>query len=290
MELQLLAEDQVDYSPTVRGRRLIREIERLRRGTGLSMEAAAQQLGWSTSKLYRLENGRSRITTDDLADMLELYSVRSPEREALIQLGRDARRRGWWTAYSDVFTGNYISMEAEAASIRINGHLMPGIFQIPGYAREMIRRTRPAISAEDAERRVAARAARQDALFSRDQPPQVHVILDEAVVYRQVGGPAMTNQQLTALAEAATRPNITIQLLPFTAGANAGMDGHFVILAFPDCEDPPVAYVEGLMGDVYVEAGEEVDRFALAWTHLVTQALTPDESAAMIRTLAKENQ
>lgn len=280
----------MDYSPTVRGRRLIREIERLRRSTGLSMEAAAQRLGWSTSKLYRLENGRSRITTDDLADMLDLYGVRSPGREALIQLGRDARRRGWWTAYSDVFTGSYISMEAEAASIRINAHLMPGIFQIPGYAREMIKRTRPAISAEDAERRVAARAARQDALFSREHPPEVHVILDEAVLHRQVGGPAVTIQQLTALAGAATWPNIILQVLPFAAGANAGMDGHFVILAFPDSEDPPVAYVEGLMGDVYVEAGEEVDRFALAWTHLVTQALSPDESAAMIGTLAKEDQ
>ena len=157
----------MEYSPTVRGRRLIREIERLRHGSGLSMEAAAQRLGWSTSKLYRLENGRSRITTDDLADMLDLYGVRSPQREALIQLGRDARRRGWWTAYSDVFTGSYIAMEAEAASIRINAHLVPGIFQTPGYAHEMIRRTRPAISAEDAERRVAARTARQDALFSR---------------------------------------------------------------------------------------------------------------------------
>ena len=273
----------MEYSPTVRGRRLIREIERLRHGSGLSMETAAQRLGWSTSKLYRLENGRSRITTDDLADMLDLYGIRSPQREALIQLGRDARRRGWWTAYSDVFTGSYIAMEAEAASIRINAHLVPGIFQTPGYAHEMIRRTRPAISAGDAERRVAARTARQDALFGRPQPPQIHVILDEAVLYRQVGGPAVTRQQLTALAEIATWPNVTVQVLPFTAGANAGMDGHFVILAFPDPEDPPVAYVEGLMGDVYVEAAEEVDRFTLAWTHLVTQALDPAESAAMIQ-------
>jgi transcriptional regulator with XRE-family HTH domain len=275
----------VEYSPTVRGRRLIREIERLRHGSGLSMDAAAQRLGWSTSKLYRLENGRSRITTDDLADMLDLYGVRSPQREALIQLGRDARRRGWWTAFSDVFTGSYIAMEAEAASIRINAHLVPGIFQTPGYAHEMIRRTRPAIGAEDAERRVAARTARQDALASRPQPPQIHVILDEAVLHRQVGGPAVTCQQLAALAETTTWPNVTLQVIPFTAGANAGMDGHFVILAFPDPEDPPVAYVEGLMGDVYVEAAEEVDRFTLAWTHLVTQALHPAGSAAMIRTL-----
>ena len=280
----------MEYSPTVRGRRLIREIERLRHGSGLSMEAAAQRLGWSTSKMYRLENGRSRITTDDLEDMLDLYGVRSPRREALIQLGRDARRRGWWTAYADIFTGSYISMEAEAASIRINAHVVPGIFQTPGYAYEVIRRTGPTISAEDAERRVAARTARQDALFSKADPPEIHVVLDEALLHRQVGGPAVTRQQLTALAETATWPNVTLQVLPFTAGANAGMDGHFVLLAFPDPEDPPVAYVEGLMGDVYVEAGEEVDRFTLAWTHLVTQALDPAESARMIRTLAKEQQ
>lgn len=278
----------MDYSPTVRGRRLIREIERLRHDSGLSMEAAAKQLGWSTSKLYRLENGRSRISTDDLEDMLDLYGVRSPQREALVQLGRDARRRGWWTAYTDIFTGSFISMEAESASIRINAHVVPGIFQTPAYAHEVVRRTRPAVTTEDAERRVAARIARQEALFGRKEPPEVHVIFDEAVLRRQVGGPAVMLPQLTTLAEAADRPNVIIQVLPLRGGANAGMDGHFVILAFPDAEDPPVAYVEGLMGDVYVEAAEEVDRFSLAWTYLVTQALDPAESAAMIRSIAKE--
>lgn len=280
----------MEYTPTVRGRRLIREIVRVRKASGLSMETAARRLGWSGSKMYRLENGRSRISTDDLQDMLDLYGVRSPQREALIRLGRDARKRGWWTGYSDVFTGSYISMEAESASIRINAHLMPGIFQVPGYAHEMIRRTRPAISTEDAERRVTARTARQDALFGKEDPPEVHVIVEESVLHRQVGGPAVMRQQFTALTEMAAWPNITLQVLPFTAGANAGMEGHFVILAFPDPQDPPVAYVEGLMGDVYVEAGEEVDKFSLAWTHLVTQAADPDQSAAMIRTLAKENQ
>ena len=88
----------MDYSPTVRGRRLIREIVRLRTDGGLSMEVAASRPDWSKSKLYRIEAGRTRISTDDLEDMLDLYGVRSQEREALIQLGRDARKRGWWTA------------------------------------------------------------------------------------------------------------------------------------------------------------------------------------------------
>jgi hypothetical protein len=278
----------MEYSPTVRGRRLIREVERLRHDSGLSMEATAKQLGWSTSKLYRLENGRSRIGTDDLEDMLDLYGIRSPRREALIQLGRDARRRGWWTAYGDIFTGSFIAMEAEASSIRINAHVVPGILQTPAYAHEMITRTRPAITAEDAHRRVTARTARQDALFSRPQPPQVHVIVDEAALRRQVGGPPVMVPQLAGLAEAADRPEVVMQVIPFMAGATAGMDGHFVILAFPDPEDPPVAYVEGLMGDVYVEAADDVDRFSLAWTALATQALDPAESAAMIHSIAKE--
>jgi len=278
----------VEYSPTVRGRRLIREIERLRHDSGLSMEAAAKRLGWSTSKMYRLENGRSRITTDDLQDMLDLYGVRAPQREALIQLGRDARKRGWWTAYADIFTGSYMSMEAEASTIRVNAYMVPGILQIPGYAREVITRTRPAITTEDADRRLAARVARQEALFSQDDPPEIHVVLDEAVLHRQVGGPASFRSQLAALAEAATRPNVILQVLPFAVGANAGMDGKFTLLAFPEPSDPPIAYVEGLMGDVYVEASDEVDQFSLAWTHLVAQALDPAESAVMISTLAKE--
>jgi hypothetical protein len=252
------------------------------------MEVAVQRLGWSTSKLHRLENGRSRISTDDLEDLLELYGVRSPQREALIQLGRDARKRGWWTKYADVFTGSYMSMESEAAGIRVNAHVVPGIFQTADYAREVVTRTRPAITAEDAERRVAARIARQEALFSRADPPEIHVVLDEAVLHRQVGGPAVTRGQLTALIEAGARPDVTIRVLPFAAGANAGMDGKFALLAFPHPDDPPVAYVEGLMGDVYVEAGEEVGRFSLAWTHLVTQALSPADSAGMISALAKE--
>jgi len=278
----------VEYSPTVRGRRLIREVIRLRLDAGFSMETAAQRLGWSKSKLYRLEAGRTRITTDDLADMLDLYAVRSPEREALIQLGRDARKRGWWTAYSDVFTGSYIALEAEAAVIQINANVIPGILQTPAYAREMITRTRPSLKPAESERTVVARAARQDAIFSRENPPLIHVVLDEAAVRRQVGGPQVTSEQLEILSEAAARPQITLQILPFAAGAHAGLDGRFTILSFPSIEDPPVAYVEGLMGDVYLETGTELEVYNLAWTHLAQQAMDPDPSADMIARLAQE--
>lgn len=280
----------MDYSPTVRGRRLMRELTRLRQAQGLSLETAAQRLDFSKSKLYRLENGRSRITLDDLEDMLDLYAVRSPQRDALVQLGRDARKRGWWTAYSDVFTGSYVGLESEAATIQVNAHLVPGFLQTEDYARAVIAATRPTMNAEDTERRVRARAVRQHALFSKGNPPDMHVVLGEAALRRQIGGPEVITAQLVALGDIATRPCLTLQVLPFATGAHAGIEGEFVILTFPEPEDTPVAYVEGLMGDIYLESEHELDVFNLAWSHLIERALSPGQSVAVIQEIAKEIQ
>jgi transcriptional regulator with XRE-family HTH domain len=275
----------MEQSPTVRGRRLCRELKRLREATGLSIEEAARRLDFSKSKLSRIENGRSRVITDDLEDMLDLYDVRSPQREALIQLGRDARRRGWWTKYSDVFTGSYVGLESEAAKIRVNAHLVPGFLQTEDYARSIITSTRPTLDSEEVERRVAARAARREALLGRTDPPEIHVVLDESAVRRHVGGTEAMRQQLAALIEAGKRPNITLQVLPFTAGGHTGVEGEFVVLVFPDPEDAPVAYVEGLMGDVYLESDSELDMFNLAWDHILQDALDPKQSSAFLEEL-----
>ena len=279
----------VDHSPTVRGRRLVRELKRLREASGMGPDEVAQRLEFSKSKLYRIENGKARIDHDDLEDMLDLFDVRSPDRDALVALGRDSRRRGWWTTYKDVFTGSFVGLESEAASIQVHSQIMPGIFQTADYARAVITETRPVLDADEVERRVAARTARQDAILGRDNPPEIHVVIDEAALHRQVGGADVMTQQLAALAKASTQPSVTLQVLPFAAGAHAGLEGYFVILAFPDPEDPPVAYAEGLFGDLYLESKEELDRYSLAWTHLLQKALSPAESTAMITELVKEN-
>jgi transcriptional regulator with XRE-family HTH domain len=278
----------MDQSPTVRGRRLIRELKRLREASGITPDEAAARLDFSRSKIYRLENGKSRIDADDLEDMLDLYSVTSPERDSLIQLGKEARRRGWWTRYKDVFSGSYVVLESEASDIRRCASLVPGIFQTEDYARAVITATGPWLTREEIERRVAARLTRQTALFSGTRLPRMHVVLDESVLRRQVGGPDITRRQMAALATAAQRLEITIQVLPFTAGACAGIDGDFVILDFPDPEDLSVVYVEGLFGDLYLESKGETDRYVLAWEHLAEQALNPAASLAMIADLAED--
>jgi hypothetical protein len=229
------------------------------------------------------------VDADDLEDMLDLYGVRSPERDALIQLGRDSRRRGWWTSYKDVFTGSYVGLESEAARIQMTSHIVPGIFQTADYARAVFTETRPALDAAEADRRVAARIARQRAVLGRDNPPEIHIVLDEAALRRAVGGKVVMVEQLVALAKAGTQPGVTLQVIPFSAGASAAIEGDFVILTFPDPEDPPVAYVEGLFGDLYLESEEELDRYRLAWAYLLVKALGPAESATMIRELVEES-
>lgn len=278
----------MDHSPTVRGRRLMRELKRLREQAGISPDEAASRLDFSKSKLYRIENGRSRVDADDLEDMLDLYDVRSPDRDALIKLGRESRRRGWWTRYKDVFTGSYVALESEASAIRINAHLVPGFLQTPSYAREVIQATGPWLDNPDTERRVAARTARRDSLLSRTDPPEIHVILDESVIRRQVGGAEAHAEQLRELAAAAERPFITLQVMPFAKGVAPGMEGEFVILSFPDPEDAPVAYAEGMFGDVYLESKEEVARFETVWANQADKALDPTDSAALIRKAAEE--
>lgn len=282
--------ERMDRSPTVRGRRLTRELKRLREASGLSPDEAAQRLDFSKSKLYRIENGKARVDHDDLEDMLDLYDVRSPDRDALLALGRDSRRRGWWTTYKDVFTGSYVGLESESATIQVFSHIVPGIFQTDSYARAVITGTRPALDATEAERRVEARIARQKAVLGRDTPPQIHAVLDEAALRRAIGGRGVQAGQLAALAKATAQPGITIQVMPFTAGTHAALEGDFVILAFPDGQDPPVVYAEGLFGDLYLESKEELDRYTLAWAHVLSKAASPEESTAMISELARELQ
>jgi len=266
----------------------MRELKRLREAGGLTPDEAAVRLDFSRSKIYRLETGKSRVDADDLEDMLDLYEVASPERDALIQLGKEARRRGWWTRYKDVFSGSYVVLESEASSIRRCASLIPGIFQTPDYARAVIAATGPWLSAEEIGRRVAARAARQQALLSAADAAHMHVVLDESALRRQVGGSDIMRQQIASLASAARRPDVVVQVMPFTAGACAGMAGDFVILDFPEREDPSVVYAEGLFGDLYLESKGETDRYILAWTQMSEQALDPAASAAMIADLAKD--
>jgi transcriptional regulator with XRE-family HTH domain len=280
-----------DLILTVRARRLLKEVKRLRNEAGLKVLRAAKQLGIGESTLWRMENGHSRLTMEVLVAMLDLYGVPTPEREAMERLGIDSVRRGWWAPYADVFSGSYVALETDASQIRVNAFVIPGFFQTEEYARAAIANTGLELEAAEVERRKAARLARQQALFEdRDKPPAIHLLLDESVVHRQVGGPAAMRGQLERIAEVAARQTVTIQITPFTAGIHAGIDGEFVIIDFPDPQDDPFVYEEGLGGDLYLEDSKSLARYSLAFDRVKDVALTPERSVDLINRLAKEQE
>jgi transcriptional regulator with XRE-family HTH domain len=272
---------------TMRQRRLGRELRGLRESAGLSQQQAIGRLGWSRAKLDRIESGVTTPKEVDLGAALDLYGADSDQRARLMQLRRDARQRGWWTAYNDVFSGSYIPLESEATFLRTwQTDLIPGLLQTEDYAREVVSAIR-GDGDESIERRVQARMARRT-LLGGDKAPRFHAILSEAVLRQEVGGARVMSRQLSYLWDAARRPNITIQVMPFEAGAHPGMEGSFVLLGFEDEADQDIPYMEGPGGDLYLEAADQTARINLIWDRIRSKALTSDQSSAMLAELAKE--
>jgi transcriptional regulator with XRE-family HTH domain len=275
-------------SPTIRRRRLGAELRRRREAARVTIEAVADRLECSASKISRIETGHTTATPRDVRDMLEIYGVVGAEADELVQISREARQKGWWHPYSTVLTGAYVGLEAAANSVRAyEQQVVPGLLQNEDYAKAMIRAARPDISADEVERRVRVRLGRQS-LLTQEDPIDLWVVLDEAVVSRPVGGDAVMRAQLERLVEAAALPNVTLQVLPFEAGAHAGMDGTFAILDFPEPGDPDVVFAENATGGLFLEKNDELRKYIFIFDHIRAAAYGPEESVALLAKLAEE--
>jgi transcriptional regulator with XRE-family HTH domain len=275
-------------SPTVRRRRLGIELRRLREEASLTIDQVAARLECSDSKISRIETGQVSATPRDVRDMLDIYEVGNEQRAELMQIAREARQKGWWHAYGDVPVPPAVAFEAEAFSMSIYQSLVvPGLLQTMDYARAVLRATRPELALDQIERRVELRMARQS-ILTRDQPPALWVVLDEPVLRRLIGGPEVMRQQLERLSEVGALPNVTLQLLPFTSGEHAGLDGEFTLIGFPDPGDPNVVYIEMPSNDLWLEDAASVRQYDHLFDLLRAAALSPAESAALITRAAKE--
>ena len=217
-----------------------------------------------------------------------IYEVDSDAAERVVQLARDARKKGWWQAYGTVLTGAYVGLEAAATRIRTyEAQLVPGLLQIPDYARAVIKAARPDITDELLNRRIEVRNIRQS-LLSQEDPLDFWVVLDEAALRREVGSSSVMREQLTSLLELVERPNITIQVLPFSVGAHAGMDGTFSILQYEEAVDPDVVFAENAVGGLFLEKDVDLERYRTIFENLRAAALPPDRSVDVIAARIKE--
>jgi transcriptional regulator with XRE-family HTH domain len=269
-------------SPTVRERRLARVLRHLREEADLTIEEVAEKLEMSASTVSRIETAQVGVRPRDLGFLLELYEVSETDRDQLLQIARERRQQHWWQEYADLPTVVVAGFEAEASTIsQYSTQLVPGLLQTEAYARAVLEAIRLDAKGDEIDRRFELRMHRQ-ALLTSEHAPEYWAVLDEAVARRQVGGPVVMAEQLGQLIETAKLPNVTLQVLPFTSGAHAGMDGEFTLYHYRESADPDVVYIENTGSDLHLEAPEVTRRYSKIFDRLRAAAHNPGES---IRTL-----
>ncbi|MEU3310954.1 DUF5753 domain-containing protein [Nocardiopsis sp. NPDC006832] len=274
-------------SPTVRRRRLARELRRLREAAELSTTQVTRELGWAAGRINHLENGRHRTDPSALRDLMRLYRIEDTKKvDAVLALGRQAREKGWWHSYSSVLDADYLGFEAEASTVSVyQPSVIPGLFQTAGYA-ALSARASGAVTEDDIDQVIAARLERKKLL--RDDL-NLLAIVDESALLRLSHSPEVAKEQISHLIDLSEGVNrVTLQVLPLSAGLHASMGSGFVILDYADESDPSLVYLEGRTGGTFLEKKEEVDDYRQVLTSLMRSALSENESLKALKNLMKE--
>jgi transcriptional regulator with XRE-family HTH domain len=278
----------VEKAKTVKRRRLAAEMRQHREAANVTAEAVAEALECHPSRISRIEAGSVNVTSRDVRDYLEFVGLRGPELEALVELAKQAKKKGWWQSYRDVLTGSYVGLESEAATIRtFEAQLVPGLLQTEEYVRAMTRAIKPIATDEEIQRRVEVRLRRQE-LLTQDEPPKYWAVIDESVLHRAVGGADVMRAQLVQIVSLSELANVDIQVLPFAAQAHAALDGSFQMLHYADPKDAPVVYIEALGGTgLYLEEPDEIQAYTTVFDHIRAVATAPDESIKLLKTASR---
>ncbi|MGH4007845.1 MAG: helix-turn-helix domain-containing protein [Pseudonocardiaceae bacterium] len=282
----LLTEDEMPTgpSPTVRRRQLGMELRRLREAAHKNQHDAAQWLGVQDTAISKMENGKQKVSQAYLRLLLQLYEVGSPDAEFLDQLRRESDQRAWFAEYGKTvpsWFNDYLGMETAAVEVwTYESEFVPGLLQIPEYTEAINVALSPDRTPDEIQRLVQLRADRQQRLTSED-PLILRAVINEGALRRQVGGPAVMRSQIRRIAEMATLPNITVQVLPFSAGAHSGMRGPFTALRFPE-EPMNTVYLELYGAALYQEAPSEVNKYTDRFEQLTHQSLDAEGTAQLL--------
>ncbi|MGW7422477.1 helix-turn-helix domain-containing protein [Streptomyces sp. NPDC054813] len=274
--------------PSLNRRKLRLALKTARDKRGLTQREAAEQLEWSLSKLIRIEAGTVSLSVTDLRAMLQEYGVTDPDTVAeLEEAARGSKGQSWWSEYNDVISqpfAQYLGYESAANEIRgYHPSIIPGHLQTNDYVNALFEVGQPL---PKAQQRIDLRMARQERVF-QDDGPQVEMILDEAALRRQVGGPATMRKQLVFLKELIAERGAVLRALPFTAGAHDSLDSSFFLLGFKDDED--VLYVAGPGGIVTIRDDREfVARYQECFEDLRNKALTVEDTVTLLDELIEQ--
>lgn len=274
-------------SPTIARRRLSRELRRLRHEAGLTADKVRGDIDLSQGKMNRLETGIGpQPNISDIRVLLDYYKVGDDEREALLNLARLSRERGWWEKeFSDVLGTAYAGFEAEAARIHTYQPLViPGLLQTVPYAHAAIRGGLIR-NPEEIQRRIDFRVTRQK-ILEHAHPPHLWAVIDEAVIRRPFGTRTEREEQLQRLIDTGESEHITVQVIPFSAGMHPGLACSFTLLEYED--DPTIVYIDMASNGLYLEQPHDVEHHNRMYQHLRATALDKDATVRFLTMLLSE--
>lgn len=243
-------------SPLVQRRRLRAELRQARQDAGLTQETVAESMDWSLSKIIRIETGSVGISTNDLMALLSLYSVKDPRRvKALVAQAKEARKQTWWSKYRTDLSPTYfqyIEYETSASIIRSRDTLtIPGLLQTEEYATAVSVRYGSNFASQRVRTLIEVQMRRQELLLDRPNPPLLFFILDEAAIHRLMAAEDLRQAQLQKLIRITDRPEVTIEIVPFSTGLHHGMAESFSILEFDETSDSDVLYFESSRDSIF---------------------------------------
>ncbi|SCL20100.1 helix-turn-helix domain-containing protein [Micromonospora inyonensis] len=286
-----------DMGSTVPRRQLGRALRQLRTEAGVTLDAAAEALECSRQKVWRIESGLGSVRSVDVRAMCQLYDATPELTGALAALASETKARGWWHAYGDAIPEwfeLYVGLEQAAHRLRFfYDAMIPGLLQTREYAHAVYQH-RSEVGDDERERLVEVRLQRQ-ALLSRRLPPapRCAVVLSEAALLRVVGSSATMASQLRHLLALSERPNVSIRVLPLTAGLHRGVEaGTFVMLEFPPgtrtTPEPPVVYSESWTGALYLDRPQEFAAYEKVWMSIDELAFDQGQSRRLIDKIVGE--
>jgi len=287
-------------SPLRLRRRLRTELLAARQKKELTQQQVAKDMEWSLSKMNRIEKAKSGISANDLKALLRLYDITDKKRiDELVALAREARQSPWWKRYSDVAPPALLELidyeSAASAASQFETIFVPGILQTEEYASAVLQvfydETTVPGDETSVPDKVAAlvdlRTRRRD-LLSSENAPKFSFVLDESVIRRVVGNPAITSRQLVHLVNVAELSNVTMQVVPFTAGLHPGMKGPFEVVQFEDAPDENIVFLEGPRSDSIIAEPKETQSYLAAFQHIAEISLGPSDSVNHLRQTAAE--
>lgn len=277
-------------TPIVHQLRLRAELRKLREAAGVTQKQAAERLEWSISKMIRIEGGMSNVGVTDLRALLALYGVNDPQRvEDLAVMARESRKSAWWTKYRKFLDPQLfvlIGYEASATRIRqFQSQMLPGLLQTSGYVEALARHVR--LSSEAVRLGVEIREQRRRIMG--EGGPEMHFVLDEAIVRRSFGDAAATLRQLQRLREVSVMSNVSLRILPFSSGLHPGLQKSFTVLEMPPDGDHVLVFEEEFKDFAVREAGAEAVEYLERFEEITRMSLKPEESLKLLEDLIAQH-